>query len=99
MSMDVDMKPPAEGAEAPKEEASEVLPLEGDAESQAALALIVLIDALPGCVSLSIEGLAAEGDVILVCVDAEGATKRVSVSAAALEDAVSTGIEPEEMDE
>jgi hypothetical protein len=98
MSMDADMKSPS-GAETPKEDASEALPLEGDAESQAALALIALIDALPGCVSLSIEGLAAEGDVILVCVDAEGATKRVSVSAAALEEAVSTGIEPEEMDE
>lgn len=95
--MDEMMVPPApaEGEAKAEESAVEVVALEGDAEAQAALALVALIDALPGCSSVAIDGLDGEDAIVLLCRDAEGKESRVSVSADAIQMAIDEGVEPE----
>lgn len=84
--------PPAEGEA--KEQAPEVEALSGEQEAQAALAIVALIDALPGCSSASLSGLDGEGDVVIECVDGEGKKTLVSVSADAIQNAIDEGVEP-----
>lgn len=95
MTMDAEVTAPAEGEAKVDEQApKEAMPLEGEDERQAALAIVALIDALPKCSSLVLEGLDGEDGIALVCKDAEGNEERLSVSADAIQNAIDEGVEP-----
>jgi len=94
MSMDVEVAAPAEGEAQAEETAAEMLA--DDVAAQVALAVVALQEALPvECASISVEGLDADGDVVLVCKPVEGDAVRYAVPAEVMSAALDA-IEPED---